>query len=88
MIPIRCYTCNSVIAQKWNKYQSVLKATRDTKQALNDADVNRMCCRIMILGYVDLTPSSLQYPQRDITLQKSIAVLHREQQEESTWSCD
>ena len=32
LIPIRCFTCNNKIANKWNKYQELLSKKEDEKE--------------------------------------------------------
>ena len=32
LIPIRCFTCNNKIANKWNKYQELLSKKGDEKE--------------------------------------------------------
>jgi DNA-directed RNA polymerase I, II, and III subunit RPABC5 len=79
IIPIRCFTCNKVIADKWEYYvkrceeleeinrkaslshetnnkKSELKYFEKNfkKEILDELGLNRMCCRRMFLGHVDL----------------------------------
>ena len=70
IIPIRCFTCGKVLADKWNYYEkeikksnnedSVLnvnsKSLQQTKEgkALDNLGLKRYCCRRMMLSHVDL----------------------------------
>jgi DNA-directed RNA polymerase subunit N (RpoN/RPB10) len=75
IIPVRCFTCGHVIADKWNYYvrrcKELEKEQQDGVQDGNKLDtqhfdktvrqkvfeelgLERICCRRMLLGHVDL----------------------------------
>ena len=70
IIPIRCFTCGKVIADKWNYYsnevakkqdhESVLNVNSKTMQktvegkVLDTLGLKRYCCRRMMISHVDL----------------------------------
>jgi len=54
IIPIRCFSCAKVIADKWEKYQQLIKEGRTEAQALDEIGLTRYCCRRMFLGHVDI----------------------------------
>ena len=70
IIPIRCFTCGKLIADKWDTYyQEVQKKYRradiparkvdietDTieNKMLNELGLTRYCCRRMFLTHVDM----------------------------------
>ena len=70
IIPIRCYTCNRIVAGKWTKYvERVRELGGDPKEleyltstttrtaagkALDELGLVRPCCRSLFLGHVDL----------------------------------
>lgn len=60
IIPIRCFTCNKVIGNKWNEYL-ILKENFDDKECLDKLKLNRYCCRRMILTHVELIDKLLKY---------------------------
>ena len=39
IIPVRCFTCNKVIGDKWEYYRSKVEELRDTGE-IDDGDVN------------------------------------------------
>ncbi len=45
---IRCYTCNKILADKYNRYQKMLNAGYSIEQALNTLGLNRYCCRLRL----------------------------------------
>ena len=53
LIPVRCFTCGNLIADKFDDYQTKLKAGEDPEKVLNDLAINRYCCRRMLLTTVE-----------------------------------
>jgi len=50
MFPIRCFTCGSLIGNKWEKYKELLKM-KTPKEALDELNIKRYCCRRMFLTH-------------------------------------
>ena len=70
MIPIRCFTCGKVIADKWERYQALLKEGAEQnelsegevrKRALDTLGLRRMCCRRILLTHVEVIDHLLAY---------------------------
>lgn len=61
MIPIRCFTCGKVIAQKWTKYNDHVNSGQTKSKALDNVGLKRYCCRRMFLTCVDLIDKQLDY---------------------------
>ena len=53
LIPIRCFTCGNLIADKYEDYQTKIKAGEDPEKVLNELKINRYCCRRMLLTTVE-----------------------------------
>ena len=53
LIPVRCFTCGNLIADKFDDYQTKLKAGEDPEKVLNELPINRYCCRRMLLTTVE-----------------------------------
>ncbi|CAI9831004.1 MAG: DNA-directed RNA polymerase subunit N [Nitrosopumilus sp.] len=53
LIPVRCFTCGSLIADKYSRYQEGAKAGRDPAETLASLGVTRYCCRRMLLTSVE-----------------------------------
>ena len=53
LIPVRCFTCGDLIADKFDDYQTKLKAGEDPEKVLNELQINRYCCRRMLLTTVE-----------------------------------
>lgn len=77
MFPVRCYTCNAVLAH--------LYPLQDTLDAVG---AHRLCCRRMFLGYVDLTTDQMRQPNVDTPLDDGGTVLLRRAVAPRTVSCD
>lgn len=89
MFPVRCYTCNSMIAQKRPRYNAMVNENVHPKDALQRLHVSRMCCRRMFLGHADLMQEQMRYGHVDIVIDaKNGTVLHRLVKKERMVSCD
>ncbi len=65
MIPVRCFSCGQVIADKWELYDKrVNKEKEDPKTVLAELGVTRYCCRRMLLGHVDLIDDIINYSRK------------------------
>lgn len=78
MFPIRCYTCNSMLAQLQCSYTHRVTTGEDPAVILDSMGVGMMCCRRMFLGYVDMTSCMLIHPRLDVDLDKSGSRLFKE----------
>jgi len=70
IIPVRCFTCGKVLADKWEYYQresqKLYTSGEDdkqkdkyfseprTKEILDKLGLDRYCCRRHMLGHVDI----------------------------------
>jgi DNA-directed RNA polymerase subunit N len=65
MIPVRCFSCGQVIADKWEEYDKrVNKQKEDPQKVLEELDVKRYCCKRMLIGHVDLIDELINYGRR------------------------
>lgn len=65
MIPVRCFSCGQVIADKWEEYdRRVNKSKEDSKKVLDDLGVKRYCCRRMLIGHIELIDEIINYSRR------------------------
>ena len=49
LVPVRCFTCGNLIADKYDNYQTKLKLGEDPEKILNELKINRYCCRRMLV---------------------------------------
>ncbi len=54
IIPVRCFTCNKIIGNKWEKYNSILKSGETSNVAFEELRLRRYCCKRMFLGHVEI----------------------------------
>ncbi len=54
IIPVRCFTCGKIIADKWEPFNQRIREGENPKDVLDDLGLNRYCCRRMILTYINL----------------------------------
>jgi DNA-directed RNA polymerase I, II, and III subunit RPABC5 len=59
--PVRCFTCNKVIANKIETYKKYVEEKMELKEALDKIGAKRYCCRRMFLGYVNIEDKMLRY---------------------------
>ncbi len=65
MIPIRCFSCGQVIADKWEEYDArVNKNKEDAVKVLEDLGVRRYCCRRMLTSHIDLIDEIINYSRK------------------------
>jgi DNA-directed RNA polymerase subunit N len=55
MMPVRCFSCGAVVADKWEEFDKrVNRDKEDAGKVLDDLGVKRYCCRRMFIGNVEL----------------------------------
>jgi DNA-directed RNA polymerase subunit N len=55
MIPVRCFSCGAVIADKWEEYdRRVNHEHEDAGTVLDSMGIKRYCCRRMMISNVEL----------------------------------
>ena len=62
MIPVRCFSCGKVVGHLYEKYKELVKRGKSEKEALDELNVRRYCCRRMLLTHVDLIDEIMRYP--------------------------
>ena len=53
LVPVRCFTCGRLIADKYEDYQNKIKAGEDPIKVLDELGMDRYCCRRMLLTSVE-----------------------------------
>jgi len=54
MIPVRCFTCGAVVADKWEEYRSRVEGGEDSGRVLDSLGLKRYCCRRMLMSHVEV----------------------------------
>ena len=61
IIPVRCFTCGSVIGDKWEPFIERVEKGEDPKDVLDDLGIERYCCRRMLLSHIEAIDDLLKY---------------------------
>jgi len=54
IIPIRCFSCGKPVGQFWEEFNQRKDKGEEVKKILDHFGLDRMCCRGVLLGHVDL----------------------------------
>jgi len=49
LVPVRCFTCGNVVADKFDEYQNRVKSGDEPAKILDSLGIERYCCRRMML---------------------------------------
>jgi len=63
IIPVRCFTCGKLVADRWEEFARRVKAGEKPKNILDDMGMTRYCCRRMFISQVDVLDDLLRYAQ-------------------------
>jgi DNA-directed RNA polymerase subunit N len=61
IIPVRCFTCGRVIGSDFEQYRERVGRGEKPRDVMDQLGLERMCCRRMILGHVELLRESASY---------------------------
>ncbi len=64
MIPIRCFTCGNQVGDKFEPFNTRVKAGEDPAKVLDDLGLKRYCCRRMLISSVDVIDQVLPFFRR------------------------
>ena len=53
LVPVRCFTCGRLIADKYEDYQNKIKAGEEPIKVLDELGMDRYWCRRMLLTSVE-----------------------------------
>ena len=53
LVPVRCFTCGKLIADKYEDYQNKITAGEEPIKVLDELGMDRYCCRRMLLTSVE-----------------------------------
>lgn len=54
LCPVRCYTCNQLLANKCFEYQTRIKKDNNKGKVLDDIGLKRYCCRSIMMSYIEI----------------------------------
>ena len=53
MRPVRCFSCGKLLADKYDKFEELVKKGEEPKRVLDELGLKRYCCRTAVLTSVD-----------------------------------
>ena len=53
LVPVRCFTCGNLVADKFEEYQNRVKSGEEAAKILDSLGIERYCCRRMLLTTVE-----------------------------------
>ncbi len=75
LVPVRCFTCGSLIADKFDVYRTRTGAGEEPAEVLDSLGIGRYCCRRMLL-------TSIETIQQIVPFYEAIHKRHQEVQSE------
>ena len=61
LIPVRCFTCGGLIADKYFEYKDRVKSGEDDDAVLDSLGIKRYCCRRMFISSVETIYQVIPY---------------------------
>jgi len=61
IIPVRCFSCGSLVGDKWEDFAKRVKEGEDSGKVLDSMGVKRYCCRRMLLSHVEVIDEILKF---------------------------
>lgn len=63
-IPVRCFTCGSLIGDKWDEFSRRVGDGEEPGKVLDELGIRRYCCRRMLLSHLDLINEIVMYSRK------------------------
>lgn len=64
IIPIRCFTCGTLVADKWEDYNHLKDQGITPEEIFKKLDLERFCCRRMLTAHVDLVDDIMRFSRQ------------------------
>ena len=61
IIPIRCFTCGKLIADKWDDYIRLKAENKPADEVFKELGITRFCCKRMFVSHVNLIDDLLSF---------------------------
>ena len=61
LIPVRCFTCGGLIADKYFEYKERVKSGEEESAVLDSLGIKRYCCRRMFISSVETIYQVIPY---------------------------
>ena len=63
MLPVRCFTCNKVLANKGTTFEKMKIEEKPMEEIWQVLGLTRPCCRMIMISHVDLTDKMMEYTE-------------------------
>ena len=63
LIPVRCFTCGGLIADKYSEYKERIKAGEEDAKVLDSLGIKRYCCRRMFISSIETIYQVIPYDE-------------------------
>ncbi len=67
IIPVRCFTCGKVVADKYEQFIREIDQGEDPAQVLDNVGLKRYCCRRMLLAHIDIIDNFMAFATTEST---------------------
>lgn len=71
IIPVRCFTCGKVVADKYEQFKREISQGEDPAVVLDNVGLKRYCCRRMLLAHIDIIDNFMAFATTDSAEAKS-----------------
>ena len=61
IVPVRCFSCGKLVGDKYEEFNSRVKAGEDPKLVLDSLGFKRYCCRSIIISSMDVIDQLVPY---------------------------
>jgi len=61
LVPVRCFTCGSLVGNKYEEFQKRVKEGEEPGKALTKMSVKRYCCRRMFISSIETIYQIIPY---------------------------
>ncbi|KXA97493.1 DNA-directed RNA polymerase subunit N [candidate division MSBL1 archaeon SCGC-AAA259I09] len=61
MRPMRCFSCGKPLADKYDEFEKRVEEGEEPEEIFEDMEIERYCCRRMILTSIDATEEMMKY---------------------------
>ena len=76
LVPVRCFTCGNLVADKFDEYQNRVKSGEEPAKTLDSLGIERYCCRRMMLTTLETIQQVLPFYEamykRNIEIQSEL----------------
>ncbi len=66
IIPVRCFTCGKVVADKFEQFKRQVRDGEDPATVLDSLGLHRYCCRRMLLSHIDIIDSFMAFATTEV----------------------